>query len=328
MPSHPKTSAVAWVVMGDELRARLHDDARLQAEALAAELDSGGAEELTRQIRAMAAFGDDHGTLYSFLPAGGGKVAGNMTLAEPFEGPRRLVAGRDMTLLPDPGSQEGEAYFAWGIRSPAGWIVVARDSQWVADSEEVLIQSIAWGLGVALVATVLLAFAVGRRDARRVSGINQVLAAVAQGDLTARYPVEGRGRDDLSQVAEGINRMLERLEANVERLAQVSADITHDLRSPLTRLRLRLEPQALRDDLPEDTRAAIAASLESSIRSPPVSMPSCNCRRSRPATWRLRLCQPTCARSPARCTRCWSRLPRMRGMGWRCPCWRARWWRR
>lgn len=254
---------VAWVVMGDELRGRLYDDSRVQAQALAAELDTSGTEELVRQIESVSAFGRDHGTLIFFLPGTGGAGVGNMTPAKLFEGPRRLLAGRDLVLQPDPGSQEGEVYFGWGIRAPLGWIIVARDSQWITDSQEVLIQAIAWGLGVALVATVFLAFLIGRRDGRRVARINRVLAEVAAGEFTARYPEEDRTRDDLAEVAAGINRMLERLSANVERLAQVSADIAHDLRSPLTRLRLRLEPQALRNDLPEDTRAAIAASLES-----------------------------------------------------------------
>lgn len=254
---------IAWALMRGELQDRLFQDARAQAEALAKELADSGRDELVREIGIETGFGERHDTLFAFLPDGGSRPAGNMALPRPFEGPRRLVAGRDMTLRPDPGAEEGEVYFAWGVRTGQGWIVVARDSQWITDSEEVLIQSIAWGLGTAVLATLLLAVAAARRDARRVAEINRLLARVAAGDLSARHPEVAGPRDDLAQVIAGINAMLERLEANVERLAQVSADIAHDLRSPLTRLRLRLEPQALRDDLPEDTRAAIVASLES-----------------------------------------------------------------
>lgn len=255
--------SIAWVLMKGELEDRLFQDARAQAEALDKELADSGRDGLIREIGVETSFGDRHDRLFAFLPADGGAPAGNMALSRPFEGPRRLVAGRDVTLRPDPGAQEGEAYFAWGLHTGQGWIVVARDSQWITDSEEVLIQSIAWGLGTAMLATLLLAMAVARRNARRVAEINRLLVRVAGGDLSARQPEDAAPKDDLAEVTQGINRMLERLEANVERLAQVSADIAHDLRSPLTRLRLRLEPQALRGDLPEDTRAAIAASLES-----------------------------------------------------------------
>ncbi|HHS94363.1 MAG TPA: HAMP domain-containing protein [Rhodobacterales bacterium] len=255
--------AIAWTVMGDELRQRLFDDARTEAQALAAELQTGGAEELVRQIRIASSYGDSHGTLYFFQPTGSDQAIGNIQPSAVFEGPRELLAGRDFASLPEPGSQDGESYFAWGLRAPGGWIIVGRNSQWITDSQEVLIQSIAWGLGVALLATVLMALAIGRRDAQRVAGLNAVLAAVAGGDLTARFPDVGPSGDDLAQVAGGLNRMLEKLERNVDRLTQVSADIAHDLRSPLTKLRLRLEPLALRDDLPPEAHDAIAASLDS-----------------------------------------------------------------
>jgi signal transduction histidine kinase len=255
--------AIAWSMMGEELRQRLFDDARIEAQALVAELQSGGTEELLRQIRAVRTFGDSHSTLYFFLPAESGQAVGNMQPTALFEGPKELLAGRDVTLRSDPGSQAGERYFAWGVHVPGGWIIVGRDSHWITDSQEVLVQSIAWGLGVALVASVLLALAIARRDAHRVAGLNAVLATVSAGDLSARFTDAGPAGDDLAHVADGLNSMLGKLERNVERLGQVSADIAHDLRSPMTKLRLRLEPLALRNDLPEEARAAITASLDS-----------------------------------------------------------------
>jgi len=255
--------AIAWTVMGDELRQRLFDDARTEAQALAADLQTGGQEELARQIRTASSFGDSHGMLYYFGPDGSDQAIGNMRPQVLFEGPREVLAGRDVTMLPEPGSQNGESYFAWGLHAPGGWIIVGRNSQWITDSQEVLTQSIAWGLGVALLASVFLALAIGQRDAQRVAGLNGVLASVSAGDLSARFVDAGRSGDDLAQVADGLNRMLGKLEQNVERLAQGSADIAHDLRSPLTKLRLRLEPLALRDDLPPEAHDAIAASLDS-----------------------------------------------------------------
>lgn len=252
---------IAWVVMSEDLRGRLFDDARLEAEALVAQLGPANAPLLERQILTVARFGDEHGTLYYILPAGRTQPIGNMSLKAPFEGPRRLLAGRDVTLLPNPGSQEGEVYFAYGVHSKRGWIIIARDGQWIADTQEVLVQSIVWGLGIALAATVLLALLVARRDAHRVARLNAVLDAVAAGDFSARYPGNGRSSDDLTKVALGLNAMLAKLQANVERLSQVSADIAHDLRSPLTRLRLRLEPHAVRTDIPAETQRAVSASL-------------------------------------------------------------------
>lgn len=254
--------SVAWVFMSNDLRARLFDDARLQAEALVTQLGTANAALLARQIRTVTTFGDEHGTLYYILPTGQNQPIGNMTLKAPFVGARQLLAGRDVTLLPNPDSQQGEVYFAYGIHSSRGWIVIARDGQWISDTQDVLVQSITWGLGIALTATVMLALVVARRDARRVARLNRVLNTVAAGDFSARYPNHGQIKDDLTDVATGLNAMLAKLQANVERLTQVSADIAHDLRSPLTRLRLRLEPHAFRQDLPADVHAAITASLQ------------------------------------------------------------------
>jgi len=255
--------AIAYGVMSDELRARLFEDTRVSAVALGAELSSHGTEALATQVRTLSAIGKARSELYYFLPAGSDSPVGDLQIPAPFDGPRVLVAGRDMTFSGLPGEQQGETFYAYGLSAPGGRIVVARDSQWITDSQEVLTQSVAWGLGVALVGTVMLAFVMGRRSTRRVARLNELLASVAAGNLAARYPEGTEMHDDVGEVARGINAMLERLEANVEHLAQVSADIAHDLRSPLTRLRLRLEPHVLRDDLPGDARAAIAASLES-----------------------------------------------------------------
>ncbi len=255
--------AIAWMVMGDELRQRLFDDAHTEAQALADELQTGGPEDLVRRIRTASGLGGRHGALYFFRPDGGGKGIGNMRPKFLFQGPRVLLAGRDAIMQPETDNRAGESYFSWGLHAPGGWIIVGRNSRWITDSREVLIQSMVWGLGVALLATVLMALAIGRRDAQRVAGLNAVLASVAAGNLSARFPNAKPSGDDLARVANGLNQMLDKLESNVERLTQVSSDIAHDLRSPLTNLRLRLEPQALRNDLPDEVRNAIAASLES-----------------------------------------------------------------
>ncbi|MEC3863106.1 ATP-binding protein [Mesobacterium sp. TK19101] len=254
---------VAWVVIGDELKARLFRDAELEAKALSAELQTSGEAELKQQIRHAAAFGEDFSNLYYFAPAGGANSTGNMRVFRPASGNVILRIGTDADLVPRSADHQGDLYFGHGIRTPAGWIVVARDQQWIADSQEVMMQSVAWGLAIAFLITVSLAYFSARRNARRVEELNEVLRSVSAGDLSARYKGQEKESDDLSEVADGLNQMLGKLQENVERLTQVSADIAHDLRSPLTRIRLWLEPLALRDDIDPDTREAIGRSLVS-----------------------------------------------------------------
>jgi len=77
-----------------------------------------------------------------------------------------------------------------------------------------------------------------------VSALTEVIGAARQGDLAARVPIRGVG-DELDELARGLNDMLARLERTVAGLKYAGEAIAHDLRSPLTRLRARLEAALL-----------------------------------------------------------------------------------
>jgi signal transduction histidine kinase len=80
---------------------------------------------------------------------------------------------------------------------------------------------------------------------RRVDAINRICLKIMEGDLSQRLP--GRGTDDeFDRLAGIVNAMLDRIEALLEGLRQVSTDIAHDLRTPLGRLRQQLEGALLR----------------------------------------------------------------------------------
>jgi signal transduction histidine kinase len=81
---------------------------------------------------------------------------------------------------------------------------------------------------------------VSRNVSRSMAGLNEVVVAVRNGDLAARAPVRGT-RDEFDELAEGLNEMLERLERSMAAHRHAGDAIAHDLRSPLTRLRARLE---------------------------------------------------------------------------------------
>src|SRR5258708_29191009 len=86
---------------------------------------------------------------------------------------------------------------------------------------------------------------------------------IMTGDLSERLPV-GRSGDELDRLAENLNAMLERIEALMSGLKQVSDNIAHDLKTPLTRLHNRSE-EALRSAKSEgDYRAALESTIEES----------------------------------------------------------------
>ena len=81
---------------------------------------------------------------------------------------------------------------------------------------------------------------VARRVLQRIDDINVSAHGIMAGDLTRRLPVSGSG-DELDRLAEGLNEMLERIAKLMEGLGEVSDNIAHDLRTPLTRLRNHAE---------------------------------------------------------------------------------------
>ena len=81
---------------------------------------------------------------------------------------------------------------------------------------------------------------VARRVLRRIDAMTGTTQRIMAGDLTGRLPV-GRSGDELDRLAENLNAMLERIEALMAGLKEVSDNIAHDLKTPLTRLRNRAE---------------------------------------------------------------------------------------
>ncbi len=109
-------------------------------------------------------------------------------------------------------------------------------------------------LAIGVVAGLALSGAVQKR----MAAISGTAEAIIDGDLGRRVPV--RGDDDLSRLAVTINRMLDRIGALMDSLRQVTSDVAHDLRTPLNRLRQRLERSACQADDPAH-RAEIEGAL-------------------------------------------------------------------
>jgi len=112
------------------------------------------------------------------------------------------------------------------------------------DDLEGFIGTIASGLAWAIGLFILLAAAAGistaRRSVGRIEAINTTTREIIRTGLGKRIPVRGTG-DEWDELAKNLNSMLDRIEGLVETNRQVSDNLAHDLRTPLTRIRGRLE---------------------------------------------------------------------------------------
>ena len=93
---------------------------------------------------------------------------------------------------------------------------------------------------------------------RKVDAMNKTARAIRRGDLSRRIPLTGAG-DEMEQLAQNLNDMLDQIERLMNGMKEVSDNIAHDLRSPLTRIRNRLT-SAL-DSEGEELRGELQATL-------------------------------------------------------------------
>ena len=124
---------------------------------------------------------------------------------------------------------------------PGGFrLLIGHDLSDRAHIGKVMVRALAISLIFFAALGAIGALFVARRVLRRIDAMNTSAHGIMAGDLTRRLPVSGSG-DELDRLAEGLNEMLGRIAKLMEGLQEVSDNIAHDLRTPLTRLRNHAE---------------------------------------------------------------------------------------
>jgi signal transduction histidine kinase len=119
-------------------------------------------------------------------------------------------------------------------------LAVGGDLRQIDDLEEAIATAFLWTVGLAAVLGITGGTLLSRTFLRRVDAIARTAEAIIGGDLARRVPTRDTG-DDLDRLASTLNRMLDRIEVLMASLRQVSSDVAHDLRTPLSRLYQGLE---------------------------------------------------------------------------------------
>ncbi len=119
-------------------------------------------------------------------------------------------------------------------------LLVGRDVREARDFRALLLGSLNIGLAFTLALGILGGFVFSRSVMRRIESINKTCRRIMSGDLAQRVPVRRRN-DEMGELASSINEMLDQIERLMKGMRQVSEAVAHDLRTPLTRLRSRLE---------------------------------------------------------------------------------------
>lgn len=139
-------------------------------------------------------------------------------------------------------------------------LAVGADIGQVEDLEQAIAQAFAWTVGPAALLGIVGGLMLSRAFLRKVDAIGRTAEAIIAGDLSQRIPTRDTG-DDLDRLAGTLNLMLDRIAVLMDSLRQVSSDVAHDLRTPLSRLYQRLEGARLRARSLADYETAVDAAL-------------------------------------------------------------------
>jgi signal transduction histidine kinase len=147
---------------------------------------------------------------------------------------------------------------------PSGFrLLVGRDLEERRRLNKVVRSAAQWSVLIVVVLGLGGGIFVARRVLRRIDAMTGTTQRIMAGDLSGRLPV-GRSGDELDRLAENLNAMLERIETLMSGMKEVSDNIAHDLKTPLTRLRNRAEEALARSTSDADYREALEHIIEES----------------------------------------------------------------
>lgn len=119
-------------------------------------------------------------------------------------------------------------------------VLVGRDLGEPERFRAVVRRALMFALGMMALGGLLIWYFVGRRALKRIDSVSEASRRIMGGDLTGRLPITGAG-DEFDRLSENLNTMLTKIAGLNDGLKQVSDNIAHDLKTPLTRLRNRAE---------------------------------------------------------------------------------------
>ena len=199
---------------------------------------------------------DFHRVVYaSLFEPGGQLIVGNL-----HEYPQRLVAngqGQSITLS---GCLAPARVV--GRRLPDGaTLVIGRNVDNLQDIEGVVMRALELGVIPAMLIALIGGAELGRRAQRRVRAISSATEQIGQGELRARLPLRGSG-DEFDHLVGSINRMLDDVGRMFDQVKSTGENIAHDLRTPLTQIRTRLERACETAETYEELRELVDLAVE------------------------------------------------------------------
>ena len=236
------SAILAWVYFASasEARTKAEREVRGEMQVLTGIYEARGLDALNRAVidRTLR----DNAFLYRLEPADGGWFAGSLTIfpIETLEEDQQWITF-PFTETDEEGRVRRPQVRGVQTRLAGGGTLFVGQS--LSDTEaylERLTQALWTAMGIVLLLGLAGGVLVSRNLERAMGRLTRVVTAVQEGDLKARAVVRDSG-DELDELGAGLNTMLDRLEGSMASIRHAGDAIAHDLRSPLTRMRAKLE---------------------------------------------------------------------------------------
>jgi hypothetical protein len=250
---------IYWNTIGI-LERQVDETIRAEVTGLAEEYRNEGIDGINQVIMRRTA--SDSSTIYVLANASNRRVAGNMQNLPPqatgesgwIDFPLTVIRGGH-TL-----QHTGRAYHAalqGGYR-----LLVGRDVEELRQYGSMIRRALYFALAISALLGLGGGVLMSRNFLRRIDAITDTSQGIMEGDLTRRMPLHGTN-DELDRLSKSLNQMLDQIERLMKGMHDVTTNVSHDLRTPLTRLRSKVEA-ALRTGDIRQYKAALVGTLEES----------------------------------------------------------------
>lgn len=256
--------AYIYIATAGEVTRRADAEITAEMASLEAAYRQGGPDALNQTLIERAA--GERPFLYLFMDKEGERITGSIeeSPVEDFDDEAGETWASFQVTETDPdGAEVRRPARGFQERLPGGELLFVGADVGEAEAYVRKIVRALWGAGALVILLGLFGgVLVSQNVSRQMAELADTVAAVRTGDLKVRARVRG-ARDEYDELAEGLNEMLDRLERSMGGLRHAGDAIAHDLRSPLTRLKARLEVALIEaENGTGDPRKALENALE------------------------------------------------------------------
>ena len=255
---------LTYLTLTATLREQIKTKVKEDLQALSTEASSDGVDSVAQDIRERMKVPGTPAGYYYLADSSGSKLAGNLDTVSSSEGWQEFgfdaIQGASTVLQAD----EDHQLWGQGMKLPDGsFLFVAQDAYRVLSAQESIINTFLWSSGLALLLSALAGTFLSQGFLRRIDAINTTSRAIMDGKLKERIPVRGVS-DEIDRLSINLNQLFDSNQALLESLKEVSSNIAHDLRTPLSRLRQGLEEARLKSGDVQHYERAIGEAIADS----------------------------------------------------------------